>query len=160
MPSNIVSGLTQESLKAERESKGCLAQEASETKTMLSTEKALREAENCKLAEEKEARRRLEALLASERKREEEKVCARSLRTLHTCACNSSTQQLSLTRTASSLLWRVRIPKPTIYCTEQLRSWRIKPVCAKPCRQECASICKYTFAMGLYTTYNHVSFYV
>lgn len=68
----------QESLKGEKLSKECLLQEASDAKALLSQETVLLHAEKTKVAEEVEARQRLESLLASEKNKEEEKVHRRT----------------------------------------------------------------------------------
>lgn len=65
---------TQEFLEAEKSTKESLVHEASEARVLLVEEKALLAVEREKLVEEVESRRRLEALLAAETRKEEDVV--------------------------------------------------------------------------------------
>lgn len=64
----------QESLTEEKLSKATLAKDATESMALLVEEKALHRAERERLMEEVEARLRLESLMASEMKKEQEMV--------------------------------------------------------------------------------------
>lgn len=70
----FMSKMSQEFLEAEKSTKESLAHEASEARELLSEEKALVAVERGRLAEEVEARQRLEALLAAETRKEDEIV--------------------------------------------------------------------------------------